>query len=236
MTEDIPVRRRRLCEQLAKLIDGDIWTWLLARDDPNARDVIGYAFVDGGWAAEETEKREIFRHGTMTEDVRFVNDWVRGKPRHETTTRQDILSDSEWSQSPLLTRHFSRAGVSEFFISLYPMENQIISSIFFLRRTGKPPFSLRDKALAHLVLGQVDWLHRADPKIEISREIPTLTHRQRQILFMLLEGEGRKQIARKLRISPHTAADHIQAVYGHFAVNSQSELVSYFYRGGAART
>jgi DNA-binding CsgD family transcriptional regulator len=235
MADDIPVRRRRVCEGLAKLIDGDIWTWLLVKDDPSLPNPIGYAFLDGGWGPHEEKQREMFRHGAMSDDARLVNNKVCGKPYHATTARPDLFSTEEWESSPLVTRHFRPAGVSEFIFSIYPLEDHILSSIFFQRRIGKPPFGPREKALTHLVIGEIDWLHRADIKIEIAKTTPSLTLRQRQVLFMLLEGVARKRIAHKLRISPYTVADHIQTVYQHFGVNSQSELVSHFYRGGAAR-
>ncbi len=233
MTSDISARRRRLCEKLSALIDADVWGWLLVRDDPSEVDLVGYSFIEGGWAASEDEQRMIYHHGTMSPDVRIINDAVRGKSYHATSARTDLISDQRWDDSALLTRHFRPAGINEFMLSVYPLGDQILSSMIFLRRLGKPPFGAREKALAHLIVGQIDWLHRADPKVEISKIAPSLTLRQRQVLFMLLEGDGRKQIARKLRISTHTAADHIQAVYEHFQVNSQSELLSYFYQGGA---
>ncbi len=231
MAEDIPARRRRLSEGLAGLIDGDIWIWLLAHDNPNSKDVVGCTFMDGGWKPHEQEQREIFRHSCMSGDLRSIHDKVRGKLDHATVTRRELFSDSEWERSQLLTRHFRKAGVSEFILSVYPLGTQAVSSIFFLRRTGKPLFSAAEKALAHLIVGQVHWMHHNDSMIEIARQVPNMTPRQRQVLFMLLEGDGRKLIARKLRISPHTAADHMQAVYARFDVNSQSELIAHFYRG-----
>lgn len=40
-----------------------------------------------------------------------------------------------------------------------------------------------------------------------------LNPRQRTVLLLLLEGRERDEIARLLHISPHTARDHIKAVY-----------------------
>ena len=90
--------------------------------------------------------------------------------------------------------------------------------------------------MAHLLFGQVDWLHRAGSDVPGADGVTSLSVRQRQVLFMLLEGDGRKQIAAKLHISPYTAADHIQAIYRHFEVGSQSELLAQFFAGMGPKT
>lgn len=48
--------------------------------------------------------------------------------------------------------------------------------------------------------------------------------------WLLLEGYVRKEIASKLQISDHTCADHIQAVFNHFNVNSVNELILNIYQ------
>jgi DNA-binding CsgD family transcriptional regulator len=232
MSDDIPIRRRGVCDGLAKLIDADIWFWLMAKDEPGSPDPAAFAFIEGGWLEAEAKQHDIFHRSMFTDDVRFINAKITGKSYHATNARPQLVADKEWESSNLLNHHFRPAGINEFIFSIYPLENHILSSIFFQRRTGKPPFGPREQALTHLVIGQIEWLHRADLKIEIAQAVPSLTRRQRQVMFMLLEGEARKRIAHRLRISPYTVADHIQTIYQHFGVNSQSELVAHFYRGG----
>jgi DNA-binding CsgD family transcriptional regulator len=52
------------------------------------------------------------------------------------------------------------------------------------------------------------------------------------VLFLLMSGDSRKQIASKLKISPNTVADHVQAIYRQFGVNSRGELLGRFITGG----
>jgi DNA-binding NarL/FixJ family response regulator len=51
------------------------------------------------------------------------------------------------------------------------------------------------------------------------------------VLALLMEGHDRKSIARLLNIRPYTAKEHIDAVYAHFNVKSQVELICKFSRG-----
>ncbi len=54
--------------------------------------------------------------------------------------------------------------------------------------------------------------------------MPQLTPRQRVVLVFLIEARDKDEIARLLHISPHTAKDHIKAIYEHFQVSSHWNL------------
>ena len=49
---------------------------------------------------------------------------------------------------------------------------------------------------------------------------------------LLLEGEGDKQIAKALRISPHTVNQYVKAIFEHFRVGSRAELLARWVRRG----
>ncbi|UWE07513.1 helix-turn-helix transcriptional regulator [Actinacidiphila bryophytorum] len=53
-----------------------------------------------------------------------------------------------------------------------------------------------------------------------------LTPRERTVVDQVLEGRSGKQIARTLDLSPHTANDHLKAVYRKIRVNGRDELVA----------
>jgi DNA-binding CsgD family transcriptional regulator len=57
-----------------------------------------------------------------------------------------------------------------------------------------------------------------------------LSPRARETLACLLEGDGSKQIARRLKISPETVNQYIKAIYRHFGVNSRAELFALWIR------
>jgi DNA-binding CsgD family transcriptional regulator len=57
---------------------------------------------------------------------------------------------------------------------------------------------------------------------------PALPRRQRQTLELLLQGDGEKQIAGKLGLSPHTVHIYVKSLHKRFAVSSRSELLARF--------
>lgn len=61
---------------------------------------------------------------------------------------------------------------------------------------------------------------------------PQLTGRELQILTMLAEGLGNKEIAWKLRISEHTVKFHISSIFTKLDVSSRAEAVSLGFRFG----
>jgi len=58
----------------------------------------------------------------------------------------------------------------------------------------------------------------------------TLTPRQREVLQLLLDGLGEKEIAAKLMISRHTVHNHIKALHRAYGVASRGELLARLFR------
>ena len=57
-----------------------------------------------------------------------------------------------------------------------------------------------------------------------------LTPRMKQILSCLLNGDGEKQIAARLGISPHTVHTHVKQLHKTLGVTSRGELLARFVR------
>jgi DNA-binding CsgD family transcriptional regulator len=53
----------------------------------------------------------------------------------------------------------------------------------------------------------------------------------RQTLEALVAGDSEKQIALKLRVSPHTVHVYVKQLYKRFGANSRGELLARFVRG-----
>jgi DNA-binding CsgD family transcriptional regulator len=58
-----------------------------------------------------------------------------------------------------------------------------------------------------------------------------LSPRMRQTLELLVRGDSERQIALKLKISPHTVHVYVKQLYKRFNANSRGELLSRFIRG-----
>ncbi len=52
----------------------------------------------------------------------------------------------------------------------------------------------------------------------------------RQVLACLLEGDGDKQIAARLRLSLHTVNEYTKVIFRHFGVRSRPELLTRWVR------
>ena len=59
-----------------------------------------------------------------------------------------------------------------------------------------------------------------------------MTPRVRQVLQCLLEGDSDKQIACRLSISRFTVNQYTKIIYGHFGVQSRTELLARWVRRG----
>jgi DNA-binding NarL/FixJ family response regulator len=62
--------------------------------------------------------------------------------------------------------------------------------------------------------------------------VEELTERESEILELLAEGIGNKEIARRLGISEHTAKFHISSILGKLSVSNRTEAVARAIRQG----
>jgi len=62
--------------------------------------------------------------------------------------------------------------------------------------------------------------------------VEELTARERQVLRLLGDGLGNKEIAARLAISEHTAKFHISSILGKLSAASRTEAVSQGIRRG----
>ena len=63
-----------------------------------------------------------------------------------------------------------------------------------------------------------------------ARAIASRCPRQRQTLDCLLDGDGEKQAARRMGISPGTVREYVQTLYRLFDVTTRAELMAQFLR------
>ena len=71
-------------------------------------------------------------------------------------------------------------------------------------------------------------LYPPDQRVAPTRLFPRLSPRERQTLGGLLEGLGEKQIACRLRLSPHTVHNYVKKLFVAYEVHSHVELMALF--------
>jgi two-component system, NarL family, response regulator YdfI len=62
--------------------------------------------------------------------------------------------------------------------------------------------------------------------------VETLTAREREVLQMLAQGRGNKEIAARLKISEHTVKFHVASILGKLGASTRTEAVSVALRRG----
>jgi DNA-binding CsgD family transcriptional regulator len=81
-------------------------------------------------------------------------------------------------------------------------------------------------------MSRIDWMHRHGIHEAAHQQVIRLSPRERQVLMLMLNGQGRKAIAASLGISEHTVGDYQKKLHKHFNVTSRAELQAYFFLGG----
>jgi PAS domain S-box-containing protein len=61
---------------------------------------------------------------------------------------------------------------------------------------------------------------------EAERPLPDLSSRERQILALLATGLANKQIAARLRVSPHTVSSHLKSLYAKLGVANRAQAAA----------
>lgn len=228
-------KKAALMSGLQKLIGADGWLWSVTRVDVDTRTPISVGLMHGGLSDEQlTGWLEASQSNCPPPEDGPMFELTRTRS-HFTRTRQQVVSDEDWYKHPAVVRHRLRLGIEHFLYSVYPIDeaDELYSAIGLFRFLGREKFSERELRIAHIVLSEVAWLHTAELPGDRGQKVPMLTPRQRVVLIMLLEAHDKDEIARLLHISPHTAKDHIKAIYEHFNVSSQLELIRRFRYGDA---
>ena len=234
-SDPIPGKRRRLVEGLCRLVNADVWAWGHLRFDGQFRPAY-FSYLDGGWDSEA--QRAVAMSAEHSPQVKAIEDQLvrAASVQHVTRTRGQFVDDTTWYASELYHRFRRPADLDDCLFSYYPIGDGVLSGVGLHRRLGKPPFDDRERCIVHLVIGQIDWLHRANTDIPGAEQVTALSPRERQVLLLLLGGDSRKQIALKLGISEHTVTDYIKALHRRFDVSSRGELLAKFMSGSAAPT
>ena len=79
---------------------------------------------------------------------------------------------------------------------------------------------------ADVVLGPaVEWPAATGPDDGDERPVESLTAREREVLVLLADGVGNRDIAQSLGISEHTVKFHLGAIFGKLGASTRTEAV-----------
>ncbi|MBA3484708.1 MAG: hypothetical protein H0T51_23140 [Pirellulales bacterium] len=232
----MPERKRRLADGLAALIDADVWMWsatAVNHDVPG--DTMTTHMINDGWQSEE-ERILVYEKLTSSD---FAGERMlplyhaMRSSSHTTSLGDELFTPSEWET---ISKLWSVTGFRSFILSFHPVSLNASSNIGMHRRRAKPDFGEREKTIVHLVMSRVGWMHRHGIYEAAHEQVIRLSPRERQVLMLMLNGQGRKAIAAGLGISEHTVGDYQKKLHKHFNVSSRAELQAYFFLGGQAQS
>jgi DNA-binding CsgD family transcriptional regulator len=224
-------RRRTLVKGLAGMVGSDFTFWAWGRGHPQRGPVVPVAVISiGGSATTQRGWNSLALSPLMDREIRTpVAPLVRPQ---KATLRRDLFSDARWAGSELRAAIGATIAMDEWLHAVRYCGPDTWCNFWFSRRIGKPPFTEADRRTLDLILRHVTLLHT----VEADGDLPAgmmlgLTHRQRTVLLMLLDGQPRKVIADSLGISQHTVNEHVKVLFQHFGVRSVPSLAAKFLRG-----
>lgn len=223
-------KRRLLMDGLCRLVDATSWVWCMAELDPDKPpSFIG--MVHGGFDEERFARYlQAMNHPAMQQVTRPSSLELQAKGTHLTRTRRQLDPTFLLDNSPAAPL-WKAADIGALMTSTRPMDGGGISGIGLYRKLGQAHFSARDARIAHIVLSEVPWLHFSDFPVREGQDISALYPRHRTVLNLLCEGWSRKKIAEHLGVSINTVHGYVKAVFKHFQVHSQAELISRLTQG-----
>ena len=185
--------------------------------------------LDVGWT--DAEVREIFYNyissGEMLHDPGTIALMtLHQRVRFVTRTRRQMVDDATWYAAPAVNVARRAGNVDDFVCTTVVIRPGAIQGFIAYRPWGAVPFGERERRIARLL--HVQLLRRMVVP-EPPGNAPQLSPRLKQTLELLLAGDGVKQIAQTLELSPHTIGDYVKALYQKYDVRTRGELLSRYH-------
>jgi DNA-binding CsgD family transcriptional regulator len=147
-------------------------------------------------------------------------------------SRTDLLADGDWYRS--WAYPFYRAiGIDHTLMCYQPVPGVpgAVNALYLSRPLGvRRDFTRRHRRLVEESYAQLAPLLGGALARHTSPSPADLPPRVREVLACLLEGDGDKQVARRLGISPYTVNQYTKQIYRHFRVAGRTELLALWLR------
>lgn len=222
--------------ELARLVDADLVFGGEQADLPLGR--IRYLATTEIGMDRGFDRRALLRaYEVIAADpscLQLLRAYVRRGKWGTASRRGDLREEREWRRSFEYDEWHRPMGIDHPLSCFFPISGAATETIGSVlnRAIGRPDFTARDAAVVKEAFAAVGPLV-GGPLARFAEPSPAaLPPRVRQVLKCLLEGDGDKQVARRLGISPHTVNVHTKAIFRHFGVQSRAELLARWVRRG----
>jgi DNA-binding CsgD family transcriptional regulator len=237
--DDRDAWRSHFIERLAGLVDADLGfcgeqAGCLAS---GARDL---GVTEWGWEhgfnrAPVADLQAAFEHDPHCSKVITAYFGRLAREDGACCTRRQITADREWYRSAdyeLVARPSGSDHMMVCFRSIAGDGPGEFSGLFLHRAADRRDFTVRDctlvreahAAIAPLVGGPLARFADPSPR--------DLAPRVQDVLACLLEGDGDKRVAVRLRLSIYTVNQYTKVIFRHFGVRSRPELLARWIRRG----
>lgn len=224
-----PAKRRALMTGLSKMIDADAWAWIVSRAaDEHDNPAVAY-FQHGGYTDEQVARdAQIMQNRKSTPvEYRALNQ-LRLTHKRFTRRWDQLVTPEEW-YGPRNRQILEALGFEHVMYCVKVLDDKgLFSGIALKRRTGRSNFTPVEQRIAHIVTGEIDWLHGDENLFSVAQQVHPLPPSQRTVLMLLMEGNNKPKIAATLGCSYNTVKDHVKAIYAHFKVHNIAELFRHF--------
>jgi DNA-binding NarL/FixJ family response regulator len=182
----------------------------------------------GKVVAEASNGREAVEAVAKTKPDVLVIDLAMPELNGLTATRE-ILRFFPKVEVVLLTMHNTDQAIREVlesgargYVLKSDAEQHLVTAVMTVA-AGKPFFTAH---VTEVVLK--GYLSRTEP----ANPLPELTTRERQVVQLLVEGKGNKDVAAAMRVSVKTVEAHRSNINRKLSIRSTSDLVRYAMRNG----
>jgi DNA-binding CsgD family transcriptional regulator len=216
-----PARRQVLLNGLAGIIRADAWAWIISRaSDHNDNPAIAFYQHAGYTDAEVTQHARIMQDRyNPTVEYAALNA-LRLTHRRFTRRWDELVTPERW-YAPRNREILEALGFEHVIYCVRVLDDAgVCSGITFKRRWGRPNFSPLELRIAHIVTGEIDWIHEDGNLSEVTSLIKGLSPAQRTVLLLLMEGHDKPEIARMLNRSVNAVKDHVKKIYAASEVHN----------------
>jgi DNA-binding NarL/FixJ family response regulator len=148
--------------------------------------------------------------------------------RVTTITDRDAVADADWFGSDHYKQLRESLGLGPtIYVKIHASLIERTTIVMLCRPAGAEPFTERDAYLLDLCLSEMAWPFTAEMSFSDPR-VDALQPRLRKVMNLLLEGDSEKQVAFKLKLSPHTVHEYVKNLYAELGVSSRGELLAQF--------
>ena len=186
-------------------------------------------YSDGSPDHEDDPRGKYYLQGApMNPAARVI---LESDEDYVTQRRSAVLDDAHWYGSEHFHAVARPLNLDDSICSRVKLPDGTLLYMAIHREIGDETFTERDVELVQFFNVHASKLYHVPSKGDTASEDPrfkALPPRLRPVLAGFLDGDGEKQVATKLGLSPHTVHQYAKLLYRHFAVSSRGELLSQF--------